>query len=71
MPLIEYFRSPYRISVQAEDARLILDFLIAHNIPFHGQKIDENTFSVLLYTPCYKIYDQLREKRRYRKETRI
>ncbi len=70
MSLIEYFRSPYRISVQAEDARLILDFLIAHNIPFHGQKINENTFSVLLYPPCYKIYNQLRGKRRYRKETR-
>ena len=70
MSLIEYFRSPYRISVQAEDARLILDFLISNNIPFHGQKINETVFSVLLYTPFYKIYNQLRGKRRYRKETR-
>ena len=70
MSLIEYFRSPYRISVQAEDARLILDFLISNNIPFHGQKINETVFSVLLYTPFYNIYTQLRGKRRYRKETR-
>ena len=70
MSLIEYFRSPYRISVQAEDARLILDFLIANNLPFHGQKINETVFSVLLYTPFYNIYTQLRGKRRYRKETR-
>ena len=70
MSLIEYFRSPYRISVQAEDAHLILDFLIAHNIPFHGQKNDENTFSVLLYPLYYKTYMHLRKERRFRKETR-
>ena len=70
MSLIEYFRSPYRISVQADDAHLILDFLIAHNIPFHGQKNDENTFSVLLYPLYYKTYVNFRKERRFRKETR-
>ena len=70
MSLIEYFRSPYRIFVQTDDARLILDFLIAHNIPFHGQKCDENTFSILLHTSAYKVYNRLRGKRRYRKEIR-
>ncbi|MBQ3489478.1 MAG: sporulation protein YqfD [Clostridia bacterium] len=70
MPLIEYFRSPYRLSVLTDDARLILDFLIAHDIPFHGQKIHEDIFSVLLYTSDYKTYDQLRGKRRYRNESR-
>ena len=70
MSLIEYFRSPYRIFVQTDDARLILDFLIAHNIPFHGQKCDENTFSVLLHASAYKAYNRLRGKRRYRKEIR-
>ena len=70
MPLIEYFRSPYRVSIQAEDARLLLDFLIAHNIPFHGQKSDETTFSVLIYASYYKTYVLLRNKRRYRKESR-
>ena len=71
MPLIEYFRSPYRISVQAGDAHLMLDFLMAHNIPFYGQKNDENTFSVLLHAPSYKVYQKLRGKRRYRKESRV
>ena len=70
MPLIEYFRSPYRISVHADDAHLILDFLIAHNIPFHGQKNTSDTFSILLYTLDYKAYNRLRGKRRYRKEQR-
>ena len=70
MSLIEYFRSPYRIFVQPDDAHLILDFLIAHNIPFHGQKCDENIFSVLLHASAYKVYSRLRGKRRYRKETR-
>ena len=70
MSLIEYFRSPYRIFVRADDARLILDFLIAHNIPFYGQKNDETTFSVLLYAPYYKVYSKLRGERRYRNEIR-
>ena len=70
MSLIEYFRSPYRVFVREDDARLILDFLIAHNIPFHGQKNDENTFSVLLYTPYYKVYSKLRGEKRYRNESR-
>ena len=70
MSLIEYFRSPYRVFVQPEDARLILDFLIAHNIPFHGQKCDETAFSVLLHSSSYKVYHRLRGKRRYRKEIR-
>lgn len=70
MSLIEYFRSPYRISIQSDDAHLILDFLIAHNIPFHGQKNDENTFSVLLYPAYYKTYSRLRKESRFRKENR-
>ena len=70
MFLIEYFRSPYLISVQAIDAHWLLDFLIAHNIPFHGQKNDENVFSILLYMPYYKVYRKLRGESRYRKENR-
>ena len=68
MSLITYFRSPYLISIQTDDAHWMLDFLIAHNIPFQNQKNNENTFSVLLYPPYYKTYCRLRGKRRYRKE---
>jgi similar to stage IV sporulation protein len=71
MPLIEYLRSPYFVSVQSEDARLLLDFLIAHNIPFRSQKNKEASFSVLLYPSHYKRYVQLRGKRRFHKETRM
>ena len=70
MSLITYFRSPYLISIQTDDAHWMLDFLIAHNIPFQNQKNNENMFSVLLYPPYYKTYCRLRGKRRYRKEAR-
>ena len=70
MPLIEYFRSAYLISVHINDARLILDLLISRNIPFHGQKTNGDVFSFLLYAPCYRQYVRLRGKRRYRNESR-
>lgn len=70
MPLIEYFRSPYRISVHTADARLILDLLVTRNIPFHRQKNEGDVFSLFLYAPHYKEYVRLRGKRRYRNETR-
>ena len=70
MPLIEYFRSAYLISLHANDAHLILDLLIAHNIPFHGQKTEGDVFSLLLYSAHFKEYCQLRGKRRYRNEIR-
>ena len=70
MSLIEYFRSPYHVSVQSEDARLLLDFLIAHNIPFRSQKTKEPVFSVLLYPSHYQSYVRLRGKRRFHKEIR-
>ena len=70
MSLIEYFRSTYRVSVHIHDARLLLDVLITHDIPFHGQKTDEDSFSVLLYAPHYMEYVRLRGKRRYRNENR-
>ena len=70
MSLIEYFRSPYRVSVQSVDARLLLDFLIAHNIPFRSRKNGESVFSVLLYPSHYQAYVRLRGKRRFHQETR-
>ena len=70
MSIIEYFRSPYMISIHINDARLLLDLLMTHNIPFHGQKSDGEIFSFLIYTPHYKQYARLRGKRRYRNETR-
>ena len=70
MPLIEYFRSAYLISLHINDARLFLDLLITHDIPFHEQKIENDIFSVLLYAPHYKEYIHLRGKRRYRNENR-
>ena len=70
MSLIEYFRSPYRVSVQSVDARLLLDFLIAHNIPFRSRKTRESLFSVLLYPSHYQTYIRLRGKRRFHQETR-
>ena len=71
MTPIEYFRSPYRISAHVNDARLILDFLISRNIPFHGQKNEGDTFFFLLYAPHYGKYIRLRGKRRYRNEKRV
>jgi similar to stage IV sporulation protein len=68
--LIEYFRSAYLVTLHANDARLILDLLISHGLPFHGQKIQGDTFSVLLYGPHFREYIRLRGKRRYRNETR-
>ncbi len=70
MPLIEYFRSAYLISVHINDARLILDLLVTRNIPFHGPKSEGDTFSILLYSPQYKEYVRHRGKRRYRNENR-
>ena len=70
MPLIEYFRSAYLVSIHINDARLLLDFLITHNIPFHEQKTEEECFHVLLYVPHFKEYIRLRGKRRYRNEKR-
>lgn len=70
MSLMEYFRSPYLISVHTNDARLILDLLVSHNIPFHGQSNAEDTFSFFMYAPHYAEYIHLRGKRRYRNETR-
>ena len=58
------------MSLHVNDARLILDLLTARNIPFHGQKNEEETFFVLLYPPHYKEYVRLRGKRRYRNEKR-
>ena len=71
MPLIEYFRSAYLISIHTNDARLFLDLLITNNIPFHKQKIENDRFSCLLYSPHYREYVRLRGKRRYRNETRV
>ena len=71
MPLIEYFRSAYLISIHTNDARLFLDLLITNNIPFHKQKNENDRFSCLLYSPHYKEYVRLRGKRRYRNETRV
>jgi len=68
--IIEYFRSVYLVSVHINDARLILDLLVARDIPFHGQKNEGDTFSFLLYAPHYKEYVRLRGKRRYRNEIR-
>ena len=70
MSLIEYLRSSYLITLHTNDARLILDLLIAHNIPFHGQKTREDVFSLLLYAPHFREYVRLRGKRRYRNEIR-
>ena len=70
MSLIEYFRSPYLIMLHANDARLILDFLITRDIPFHEQKTNGDLFSLLLYAPHFKEYEHLRGKRRYRNEIR-
>ena len=70
MSIIEYFRSVYLVSVHINDARLILDLLVARDIPFHGQKNEGDTFSFLLYAPHYKEYVRLRGKRRYRNEIR-
>jgi similar to stage IV sporulation protein len=70
VPLIEYFRSAYRVSVHINDAHLLLDLLITRDIPFHNQKTEENTFSLLLYTPHYREYVRIRGKRRYRNEIR-
>ena len=70
MSLIEYFRSPYLVSLHTNDARLVLDLLTARNIPFHGQKNEGESFSLLLYAPHYNEYVRLRGKRRYRNERR-
>lgn len=70
MRFFEYFRSAYRVSVAASDARWILDMLVSSDIPFHDMRTEEDTFSLLLYPPYYKEYVRLRGKRRYRKETR-
>ena len=68
--LIEYFRSAYLISVHINDARLVLDLLVARDIPFHGQRSEGDAFLFRLYAPHYKEYVRLRGKRRYRNETR-
>ena len=70
LPLIEYFRSPYLVSIHSNDARLLLDLLIANSIPFHKQKIENGIFSCLMYAPHYGEYVRLRGKRRYRNENR-
>ena len=70
MSLIEYFRSAYLVSIHLNDARLFLDLLIANDIPFHRQKIENESFSCLLYAPHYREYVRLRGKRRYRNESR-
>ncbi len=69
--IIEYFRSPYRIEIAESDSRLVLDFLVANDIPFHDIQNEEGTFSFLLYTPYFKIYEKKRGDRRYRKEVRV
>lgn len=71
MKPIEYLRSAYRISVSEGDAKWVLDFLVANDLPFHDMRTEENTFSFLLYTPYYKEYARLRGERRYRKEERV
>ena len=70
MPLIEYFRSAYLVSIHINDARLLLDLLITKDIPFHEQKTEEDKFFILMYAPHYKEYVRLRGKRRYRNENR-
>ena len=70
MKPLTYLRGAYRVSVLAEDARLILDFLVARDLPFHDMRTDGDTFSFLLYEPYYKVYARLRGQHRYRGETR-
>ena len=70
MKLWDYMRSAYRISVAASDAGLVLDILVAADIPFHDMRTEDETFSFLLYAPYYKEYARLRGERRYRRETR-
>ena len=71
LPLIEYLRSAYLVSIHISDARLLLNLLVANDIPFHRQKIEDDIFSCLLYTPHYREYVRLRGKRRYRNEKRV
>ena len=68
--LFRYLRSAYRISLSAGDAKLVLDFLTANDIPFYGIRTEENTFSFFLYDAYYKEYVRLRGESRYRKERR-
>ncbi len=65
MSLSSFMRSAYRIKIDAADGDRALDFLVSHDIPFHGLRTDGEELSFQLYPPYYKEYLRLRGEERF------
>lgn len=70
MNILGFFRGVYVITVAKSAADEVLDLLVGHNIPFHGQKFSETTLTFRLYPPYFKTYAHLRGEHRYEGEVR-
>ena len=68
-PLL-FFRGVYVITVARSAADEVLDLLVSYNIPFHRQKLSEETLTFRLYPPYFKTYARLRGELRYEGEVR-
>lgn len=67
---LTFLRSSYQISLNECDGPCALDFLVSHDIPFHGLETKDERLSFCLYLPYFKLYERLRGENRYKEETR-
>ena len=70
MKILNFLRGVYVITVAKSAADEVLDLLVCHNIPFHGQKFSKTALSFRLYPPYFKAYIRLRGEERYEGEVR-
>ena len=70
MKILNFFRGVYVITVATSAVNEVLDLLVSHNIPFHGQKFTDTTLTFRLYPPYFKAYARLRGEKRYEGEVR-
>ncbi len=70
MKIIEYFRSPYEITIEKNAAHAVLDFLVRFDIPFHHLEDLGETVSFRLFAPYFREYVSRRRERRFAGEIR-
>ncbi len=68
--IFTFVRSDYRISVDEKDGNHALDFLVSHDIPFHGLETENGILSFRLFIPYFKEYERLRAENRFAGEKR-
>ena len=68
--MLNFIRSYYRITVSETDGQRALDFLVSHDIPFHGLESAHGKLSFCLLLSDFKAYRRLRAEERFLDETR-